>query len=67
MSILDWWKDRKHNRELYRTGRADKNIVVETAVGYRPLLNGKPDTRYKKVHGATASGNVEYTRVVRKK
>ena len=50
-----WFGDAKYNRELYKSGRADKNKVVMTTI----------DTSRDDIN--TASGHVETSRVIRGK
>lgn len=61
----------RHNRQLYRSGKANKSIVQHTTVGWRPDPNGDdgftpdPGNKYYDKDGYyTASGNVEYHRVI---
>lgn len=65
----------RYNRDLYRTGRANKNEVRQTVIGWRPdYQNGDdgfvPDSgNFRKGSGSkefdTASGSLEYYRVIR--
>ena len=55
------WEDRRHNKELEKLGYINKDIKVKTAVGWNPGAG------YKKNDGITPSGNVEYSREMRKK
>lgn len=64
------WDDARYNRQLYRSGRANKSIVQHTTIGWRPDPNGDdgftPDPGNSRVNKDgrldTASGNVEYHR-----
>lgn len=74
-AIINLLSDRKHNRELYKSGRADRNEVRQTAVGWQPDNSYTPDPgndrKYIDSNGVerwdTPSGNKEYYKVVRKK
>lgn len=69
-------EDARHNHNLYKSGKADKNEVRQTTIGWRPDPTNKEDgftpdpgnSRWIEGKGYdTTSGNKEYYKVVRKK
>lgn len=80
MGLRDFIDNVRHNRELYRSGRANRNIVQNTTVGWRPDPWNEDDgfvpdpgnldeddKLYKSnVDHNTPSGNREYHRVIRR-
>lgn len=81
MSIFDLIEAARHNRKLYKSGKADRDTVVVTTIGYRPdpiheedgftpdpgnLERGSAEEDSTSKHN-TPSGNREYHRTIRKK
>jgi len=60
MSIIDTIKNALHNRNLYRTGKANKGEVRSTTVGWQQDQN-----QIKTAGDASPSGQDEYHTVVR--
>lgn len=81
MGIFDFIGDALHSRKLYKTGKANKNEVRSTTVGWRPNPIHEqdgftPDPGNDRITGVdengyytydTPSGNREYYKVIRKK
>jgi hypothetical protein len=80
MSIFDFIRDARYNRNLYKSGAADRSEVRSTTVGWRPdPINGQdgmtPDPGNDCIRPdgngtpefETPSGNREYYRVIRKR
>jgi hypothetical protein len=72
MTIFSWIgrlfsEDARHNHELYKSGRANRNEVRSTTVGWRPDPINKEDGYIYDPNGPSGNPNGEYYRVIRKK
>lgn len=68
--LINMFNDASYNRELYRSGKANKNEIRHTAIGWQPDESFIPDPGNKNTDGKkydTPSGNKEFYKVVRKK
>jgi hypothetical protein len=72
MTIFSWIgalfsDDARHNHNLYKTGKANRNEVRLTTVGWRPdPINGQDGYNHDP-NGPSRNPNGEYYRVIRSK
>lgn len=67
MGLRDLIDDAVHNAKLYRSGRANKDEVRVTTVGWRPDPINEEDGCEKDQDAPSGNPNGEYYKVVRRK
>jgi hypothetical protein len=65
MNIFNIFKDRKHNKQLYKDGKANKNEVRLTTIGWRQDPIDEQDGQTEDCCN-TPSGQPEYYKVIRR-
>lgn len=72
MTLFSWLgelfsSDARHNAELYRSGKANRNEVRSTTVGWRRDPHNQEDGQTHDPNGPSGNPNGEYYTVIRKK